>query len=76
MDLLTGILGGISLITTIIGLYFIGEKKAIAFHIYNISLTCQMILFYFQSNWFLVIQMLVLMAFNLYNHYKWTGRVL
>jgi hypothetical protein len=75
MDFLT-VLTLISLITTCIGLYLIGEKKAVAFHIYNISLVCQMYVFYVDRKWFLIIQMLLLIGFNLYNHRKWTGALL
>jgi hypothetical protein len=63
----------ISLITTIIGLYLLGEKNALAFHIYNISLICQIYIFYKEKKWFLISQMGVLIAFNLFNYYKWTG---
>ena len=65
-----------SLITTIIGLYLLGEKQAIAFHIYNISLACQAYIFYKHKNWFLIFQMAVLVAFNLFNYYKWTGAII
>lgn len=63
----------ISLITTIIGLYLLGEKIALAFHVYNVSLLCQAYIFYKSKKWFLISQMGVLIAFNLFNYYKWTG---
>ena len=75
MDVLR-VLEIVSLLTTIVGLYLIGEKKAIAFHIYNISLACQAYLFYANQQWFLFVQMFVLMGFNLYNYYKWTGAII
>lgn len=61
----------ISLITTIFGLYFLGEKKRIGFLIFDASLCCQFYIFYNQSNWFLCFQMVVLVMFNTYNYIKW-----
>jgi len=74
MDVLM-ILGIVSLITTIIGLYLLGEKNALGFIIFTISLMCQMCIFYVQHNWFLVIQMVVLIVFNIRNYKKWTSEV-
>jgi len=65
------ILSIISLITTIIGLYLLGEKNELGFIIFTISLSCQMYIFYIEKNWFLVIQMIVLIGFNMYNYRKW-----
>ena len=81
------ILSIISLTTTIIVLWFLGEKKPSGFLIFTGSLLCQMVIFYMQKNWFfllcqmvifymqknwfLVAQMLVLIAFNIYNYRKW-----
>jgi len=61
----------VSLITTIIGLWFLGEKNKNGFLIFNVSLNCQFILFWIQGNWFLMIQMVVLIAFNTWNYLKW-----
>lgn len=61
----------LSLITTIIGLYYLGEKNKNGFIIFTFSLTCQLYLFYVISNWFLVFQMIVLMIFNMRNYFKW-----
>jgi len=72
------ILSIISLITTLIGLYLLGEKKASGFLIFTVSLMCQMYIFYFPNpeackgpNWFLVFQMVVLIIFNVVNYRKW-----
>ena len=40
----------VSLITTIIGLYYLGEKKAVGYIWFTISLACQMYLFYISKN--------------------------
>jgi len=76
MDIL--ILSIISLITTLIGLWLLGEKKPSGFIVFTTSLACQAYIFYYQydcgehnPNWFLIIQMLVLIAFNIYNYRKW-----
>ena len=69
MDIL--ILSIISLITTLIGLYLLGEKKALGFLIFTASLTCQMYIFYVEQKWFLVVQMIVLIVFNIVNYRKW-----
>jgi nicotinamide riboside transporter PnuC len=61
----------ISLITTIIGLYYVSEKVAIGFLLYVVSLTCQTIIFYKNKNWFLIFQMIVLIIFNFYCYFKW-----
>ena len=73
MVVLIMILGIISLITTIIGLYLLGEKNALGFVVFTVSLICQMYIFYVQHQWFLVIQMVVLIVFNLRNYKKWTS---
>ena len=73
------ILSIVSLITTLIGLYLLGEKKAKGFLIFTISLVCQMYIFYNPDpeackgpNWFLIIQMIILIIFNIWNYCKWT----
>lgn len=58
-----------SLATTLFGLYELGEKHRSGFMLYNVSLACQMVLFY--TNKFIMIQLLVLMIFNFRNYAKW-----
>lgn len=69
------ILSIISLGTTLVGLWFLGEKKSSGFLIFTVSLLCQIIIFYVLKNWFLVCQMIVLIVFNIYNYRKWTKGV-
>ena len=71
MVILTWTLSIVSLITTIVGLYWLGNKNINGFLIVNVSLNCQLVIFWFQSNWFLVIQMVILIAFNTWNYLKW-----
>lgn len=70
MDFLIG-LQIISLLTTLIGLWLLGEKKASGFIIFTISLACQFGIFLVEEKWFLVVQMIVLILFNIYNYQKW-----
>lgn len=70
MDLLI-VLSIISLITTMVGLYMLGEKNPFGFLIFTGSLVCQMYIFYDQKNWFLFCQMIILIIFNIVNFKKW-----
>ncbi len=60
-----------SLITTVVGLYYLGIKKADGYIWFTISLSCQMYLFYIKENWFLVLQMTILIVLNVKNYRKW-----
>lgn len=71
MVILTWVLSGISLPTTIIGLYFLGEKNKLGFVYFTISLLCQLVLFAAQKNIFLSLQMIVLIVFNIRNYLLW-----
>ena len=59
----------ISLCFTLLGLYALGEKYKSGFMLYNVSLACQIYLFY--TNIFIVTQLLVLAVFNFRNYIKW-----
>jgi hypothetical protein len=65
------LISAISLITTLIGLYYIGEKNKWGFVYHTISVGIQGYLFFVLSNWFLVIQMIILAVFNIRNYIKW-----
>ena len=65
------ILSLISFVTTVIGLWYISEKKSIGFVYFTVSLITQAIIFYSINNNLLVVQMLVLIGFNIYNFFKW-----
>ena len=71
MDILNIIISIVSLLTTVCGLYYLGEKRAQGYIWFTISLTCQLYLFYITQNLFLVIQMIVLIIFNIRNYRKW-----
>lgn len=61
----------ISLITTLVGLYLLGEKKPSGFMVFTLSLACQLYIFSAEQKWFLVVQMVVLIIFNAFNYFKW-----
>lgn len=61
----------LSLITTIVGLYLLGKKDKYGFIVFDLSLICQMYIFYTQNNTFLIFQMVVLIVFNTINFVKW-----
>ena len=65
------VVGIISLITTIIGMYYVAKKIKTGFIYYSISLIAQLVLFTLLSNWFLVLQMIVLLSSNVYIYWKW-----
>jgi len=69
------ILSIISLITTLVGLYLLGEKKASGFLVFTISLMCQMYIFYIHNNFFLFCQMMILIIFYIWNYCKWKREV-
>ena len=70
VDLITSI-SVLSLITTVVGLILLGEKKASGFLVFTASLLCQAYIFYVENNKFLILQMVVLIAFNIKNFFKW-----
>lgn len=70
MDVLT-VVSIASLVTTIIGLWCLGAKDKNGFIIFDISLLCQMFIFYKQNNYFLIFQMVVLIVFNTINFFRW-----
>lgn len=70
MDVLI-ILSAFSCLMTIFGLWMLGDKKKNGFLIFTFSLAAQTYIFYNQKNVFLVIQMVILIIFNLINYFKW-----
>ena len=65
------LISAVSLITTLIGLYYIGEKNKWGFVYHTVSVTIQGYLFFVLNNWFLVIQMVILSIFNIRNYLLW-----
>jgi len=71
VDILTITISSISLLATIVGLWYLGNKKKSGFVIFTISVLLQAILFFKLSNWFLFVQMFILAGFNMHNYFKW-----
>lgn len=71
MVVLNIIISIISLLTTIVGLWYLGEKKKAGYVWFTVSLCCQAYLFYLVENYFLILQMGVLILFNIKNYLKW-----
>lgn len=61
----------LSLIVTIIGLYYIGKKNKLGFVYHTVSVIIQGYLFYIYKDWPLVAQMLILTGFNIRNYFLW-----
>lgn len=72
MDLLNK-LGVVSLLLTIIALFLVGEKEAVGWPIFLASYVIQIYVFYKTKQKFLVVQMIVLSFFAIYNYSKWLG---
>ena len=71
MDFLIWPLQIVSLITTLVGIYFIAKKIRFGFVCYIVSLLCQGALFSMRNDWVLVFQMLVLITCNFYAFNEW-----
>jgi hypothetical protein len=72
LDLLTKI-GIVSFVTTLIGLYLLGEMNAWCHIIFIVSYVGQIYIFYKTKQWFLIIQMISLTIFAVINYVKWIG---
>ena len=72
MDILNKV-GIVSLVLTLISLLLVGEKIAVGWLIFIISYGLQMFIFYKTKQKFLIIQMIILSLFSIYNYNKWIG---
>lgn len=72
MDILNK-LGVISLVLTLVSLFFVGEKIALGWLIFIVSYAIQIFVFYKTKQKFLIIQMVILSIFSIYNYNKWIG---
>ena len=72
MDILvSNILGAGAFILTCIALYILQLKKAAGWIIFLPSYCLQMLIFYYQKQWFLLFQMVILFFFSILNYLKW-----
>jgi hypothetical protein len=65
------ILGFISFLLSIIALYYMGVPDRIFYWIFSLSLFLQAIVFYRTKQWFLILQMIMLLGFNIINYFRW-----
>jgi len=72
MDILNKV-GIVSLVLTLISLLLVGEKIAVGWLIFIISYSLQIFIFYKTKQKFLIIQMIILSLFSIYNYNKWIG---
>ena len=72
MDILNKV-GIVSLGLTLISLLLVGEKIAVGWLIFIISYALQMFIFYKTKQKFLIIKMIILSLFSIYNYNKWIG---
>lgn len=71
MDFL-GKLGATSFVITILALYLLGSKNALAHIVFLFSYGIQIYIFHKTKQWFLIAQMGVLFIFSIVNYFRWT----
>jgi hypothetical protein len=71
MDLF-GTLEIVSFGLTIIALYLLSLPNRNTFIIFAISMLVQMVIFYNKEMWFMFMQMVVILGFNIYSYKTWT----
>jgi len=72
LDILNKI-GIFSFTLTLIALYLLGEMNAWCHLIFMVSYVAQIYIFYKTKQWFLIVQMIALFLFSIYNYFKWIG---
>jgi hypothetical protein len=70
MDFLN-LLGCITFFLTAIAMYLVGVPSIWCFGFFCVAQTLQIIIFYKTRQWWLIAQMVFLIAFNIVNHIKW-----
>jgi len=79
MDFLTGdphlitqnIMGGFAFFLTCVALIFLQKKNSVGWLLFIPSYLIQIIIFWKTEQFFLLIQMIVLLIFSLINYFKW-----
>lgn len=64
-------LGFLSFLMSIVALYLLGVPDKICFIIFSLSFVLQGVVFYRTKQWFLILQMILLLVFNIINYFKW-----
>jgi nicotinamide riboside transporter PnuC len=70
MDLLV-ILEAMAFVLTILAMYLVGKPSRHCFVVFCVSQAIQVVIFYFDERWFLILQMIALIIFNVVNYYRW-----
>jgi len=65
------ILGGGAFILTCVALYMLRNQVSQGWLVFLPSYILQVVIFYFNQQWFLLFQMVVLFVFSLMNFFKW-----
>jgi len=65
------LLGMIVLILTIIAMYLLGLKEKFSYVIFTLSQAIQIYIFYDKKQGFLILTMIILIALNIVNYFKW-----
>ncbi len=65
------ILGAGAFILTCVALFMLRKQITKGWIVFLPSYVLQMIIFYHQKNWFLLIQMIVLFVLSLINYFEW-----
>jgi nicotinamide riboside transporter PnuC len=73
MDILNW-LGLSAFLLTILAMYLAGRPDKRCWIIFIVSQVIQIYIFYKTTQWFLILQMLVLITFNCINYFKWKKR--
>ena len=67
-------LGLISFVLTIVALCFLGIPNKWCYGFFTVSMIIQGIVFHRTKQWWLMVQMAVLIIFNVINYIRWTSQ--
>lgn len=70
MDFLIG-LEVVSFLLTILAMYLVGVPSKHCFTVFCVSQLLQIIIFSYDKRWFLILQMVALIVFNVINYFRW-----
>jgi len=70
MDLLNS-LGAITFIATLIAMYLVGKPSIKCYAVFCIGQLISIYIFYATKQWFLILQMVSLIVFNIVNYFRW-----
>jgi len=65
------LLGMIVLILTVIAMYLLGLKEKFSYVVFTVSQVIQIYIFYDKRQGFLILTMIILIALNIVNYFKW-----